>query len=82
MKYFTDIIFHNRKLSNKILKELLNEFELLSYNNQNLIKKTRNGINDIDKYKYLRELKILLNQIELYKFPDYETKIKKPKNKN
>ena len=80
MKYFTDTIFNNRILYDKIHKELFNKFELLSYNNQNLIKNTQNGSNEIDKY--IRELKILLNEIELYKIPDYEIKIKKLKNKN
>jgi hypothetical protein len=82
MKYFTNLILNNNKnLSNKIIKELFNEFELLSYNNKNLIKKTWNSEN-IDKYKKLRELKKLLLEIELYNISNYDKIIKKLKNKN
>jgi hypothetical protein len=82
MKYFTNLILNNnRNLSNKIIKELFNEFELLSYNNKNLIKKTWNNEN-MDKYNKLRELKKLLFKIESYKFSNFEKIIQKLKNKN
>jgi hypothetical protein len=83
MKYFTNLILNNnRNLSNKILKELFNEFELLSYNNNNLIKKTWNNENIDNNNKYIRELKKLLFKIESYKIPNYNDIILKLKKKN
>jgi hypothetical protein len=53
----------SKYLNDKILKELFNKIELISYNNKQIIKDTWTGKNNLSKLTEIRKIKKLISKI-------------------
>jgi hypothetical protein len=62
--------------NDRILKELYNKFELISYNKKAIVKNTWNGNNNYDNCLMIREIKNLILGISSHE-KSYEKKLKK-----
>ena len=59
--------FQNKTFNDKLLKELHNQIELISYNKKKIVKETWDGKNNSSNYKLIRKIKKLIYEINLIK---------------